>query len=91
MQTFLTEIVNPTPPPSLKSFPFTYVNNSGKSDDDVFIQIIGTNPNTNLQCFIQYDKTGSPSYVDAAKGLIPGDYSYPSLILLKLQAAMDKS
>ncbi len=77
MQTFLTGIVNPKTPPSLKSFPFTYVNNSGKSDDDVFIQIIGTNPNTKLQCFIQYDKTGSPSYVDAAKGLIPGDYSYP--------------
>lgn len=77
MQTFMTGIVNPNPPPLIKSYPFTYVNNSGKSDDDIYIQIIGTNPNTNLQCFLQYDQSGYPSYVDAKKGLTSADYSYP--------------
>ncbi|NRA90964.1 MAG: hypothetical protein HRU43_07575, partial [Simkaniaceae bacterium] len=67
-----------TPLPKLVvSYPFTYHNNSRKSADDIYIQIIGTDPVTGLQCYIQYDSQGAPTYVDAKAGLIGTDYSYP--------------
>lgn len=72
--------VNPPAPPNppvTKTFPFTYENHSGKSDSDIYIQIIGTDPKTGQQCFIKYDSQGRPSYVDARPGLNPADYSFP--------------
>jgi hypothetical protein len=47
---------------------FNYVNKSGKPDNQVMIQVIGTNPLTNAQCFIKYHPDGTFDYVDVPLG-----------------------
>lgn len=56
---------------------FTYENNSGVPDSQVYINVIGVNPNTGKQCFIQYDRNGNPHYIDAKPGMNSQDYAFP--------------
>jgi hypothetical protein len=56
---------------------FTYVNNSSVPDSQVYIQVIGVNPNTGNQCFIQYDRNGDPHYIDAKPGMDSQKYAFP--------------
>src|SRR5262249_15633294 len=55
---------------------FTYSNQSGLRDDQIFIQVIGVNPNTGNQCFIQYDRKGSHRYIDVIQGVDSQKYAY---------------
>lgn len=56
---------------------FTYGNKSGVSDTLVFLQVVGVNPTTGNQCFIQYDNQGNPTYIDVLKEISSLDYAYP--------------
>ena len=72
--------VNKPPPPSTTpdgSALFTYVNTSGVPDSQVYIQVIGKDPHTGRQCFIQYDRNGTPHYIDAQPGMNSKDYAFP--------------
>ena len=55
---------------------FTYSNLSGLRDDQIFVQVIGVNPNTGNQCFIQYDRKGSPRYIDVKEKIDSQRYAY---------------
>jgi hypothetical protein len=76
--------ITPTPPAGglppigyCGSALFNYVNDSGKPDDQVFIQVIGEHPVTREQCFIKYNANGTFEYVPAKAGVNPQDFSYP--------------
>jgi hypothetical protein len=56
---------------------FTYVNNSGLQDSNVFIQVVGVNPKTGNQCFVKYDNQGNPTYYDVTKKENSQDFAYP--------------
>ncbi len=56
---------------------FYYVNQSGVTDDEVFLQIFGVDPATGIQCFIEYDENGIPSYYDVSKVVDSKQFSYP--------------
>ncbi len=43
---------------------FIYENKSGKPDDQIYIQVVGTDPITNAQCFIKYNPDGTFKYID---------------------------
>ena len=55
---------------------FTYENRSGKSDKEVFIQVVGVNPYTKNQCFIDYDPQGTPSYHDVLEKVDSSQFSF---------------
>lgn len=55
---------------------FTYSNRSGLRDDQIFIQVLGINPRTGRQCFIQYDRQGNPGYVDVRGEVDSRKYAY---------------
>jgi hypothetical protein len=75
--------IQPTPSPAKPpiapdgSAHFNYMNNSGISDSQVYISVVGVDPQTGKQCFIQYNRDGSFTYVDAKPGMNPADYSFP--------------
>jgi hypothetical protein len=56
---------------------FTYTNQSGQEDGSVFVQVVGVNPHTGAQCFIQYDTQGHPSYFDVHGEIDSRNYGYP--------------
>ena len=55
---------------------FTYVNSSGLSDDEVYLQIVGVNPDTGCQCFIVFDDKGHPICYDVEKLIDSKEFSY---------------
>lgn len=55
---------------------FTYQNNSGLPDDQIYITVTGTVPSLG-QCIIQFDSTGKPTYIPATSNLKTNAYSYP--------------
>ena len=55
---------------------FTYGNQSGLDDENIFIQVVGVNPTTGNQCFIEYDHHGNPSYFDVLQNTHSQHYSY---------------
>lgn len=55
---------------------FSYQNNSGKNDEQIFLQVTGVNPHTNNQCFIIYNSEGTPSYFDVLEKVDSRDFAY---------------
>ena len=56
---------------------FSYGNNSGLKDSNVFIQVVGVNPKTGNQCFVKYDNQGNPTYYDVTKKENSQYFAYP--------------
>lgn len=65
--------------PSNGSAQFTYNNNSGVDDSQVYITVVGVDPNTGKQCFIKYNPDGTFSYVDVPlpPGTDPKQFAFP--------------
>ena len=56
---------------------FSYKNDSGLNDDNIFIQVVGINKKTALQCFITYDNQGNPNYFDVTEDVDSRNYAFP--------------
>jgi hypothetical protein len=56
---------------------FSYINSSGLSDDQIFLQVIGTNPKTGNQCFVSYDSQGNATLEDVTHMVDSEKFSYP--------------
>lgn len=59
--------ITPAQPPSFGyagSARFIYENHSGRPDDQIYIQVVGTDPITNAQCFVKYNPDGTFKYID---------------------------
>lgn len=55
---------------------FTYVNQSGVDDSQVYIQVVGSDP-SGKQCFIKYNRDGSFTYIYPKPGDNSQQYSFP--------------
>jgi hypothetical protein len=59
---------------------FTYANKSGVSDSQVFIQVIlkpNTGPYVGRQCFVQFNRDGTFTYVPVEQAGDPKKFAYP--------------
>ena len=56
---------------------FTYVNESTIEDENVFLQVVGINPKTGIQCFVIYDTQANPSYYDVVEEVDSRNYAFP--------------
>ncbi len=73
---------NTPPPPKIGPYGsalFTYINNSGLPDSQVFVQVVlipNSGPYKGQQCFVKFNRDGTFEYIPAKDVKDPSQYSY---------------